>query len=91
MATVVQMVVPNNTDCNSSPMHAKEFQMLSAENPEIDMEGVEEFVDVPTDVHPIEVSCGTSYCCCCLFRSICDEVSENNSRNEGSITAYCYS
>lgn len=63
MATVVTMV----EDCaNSSPMHAKEFQMLS-ENPEIDMEDVEEFVDVPTDVHPIEVSCGTSYSISCYL------------------------
>ena len=64
---------PNNV--SSSPMHTKEFQILSESTVDpvvitgdtltfefIETEGeVVEFVDVPTDVHPIsEVSCGTS-------------------------------
>lgn len=46
-----------------SPIHTKEFQTLSdTANLELQIEDEqqEEYVDVPTDVHPIEVSCGTS-------------------------------
>lgn len=45
-----------------SPIHTKEFQTLSESAAlalQIEPEE-EEYVDVPTDVHPIEVSCGTS-------------------------------
>lgn len=47
-----------------SPIHTKEFQTLSdsANLDLIEAETEAEYVDVPTDVHPIadEVSCGTS-------------------------------
>lgn len=48
-----------------SPVHTKEFQTLSDTTTDLELiqesaTEVEEYVDVPTDVHPIEVSCGTS-------------------------------
>ena len=56
-----------------SPMHAKEFQTLSESTLDTNfieaslIDEVVEFVDVPTDVHPIvEVSCGTSCCPLCF-------------------------
>ena len=61
------------TSC--SPMHdAKEFQTLSESTLDTNfieaslIDEVVEFVDVPTDVHPIvEVSCGTSCCPLCFM------------------------
>ena len=59
------------TGLTNSPMHTKEFQTLSESTNFIEasaiVEEIVEFVDVPTDVHPIvEVSCGTS-CCPLLY------------------------
>ena len=58
------------TGLTNSPMHTKEFQTLSESTNFIEasaiVEEIVEFVDVPTDVHPIvEVSCGTSCCPLC--------------------------
>lgn len=61
------------TGLTNSPMHTKEFQTLSESTLDTNfieaslIDEVVEFVDVPTDVHPIvEVSCGTSCCPLCF-------------------------
>ena len=66
------VAVTTTDEISNSPMHTKEFQTLSdttVQHEEVilmaDEDVEEEFVDVPTDVHPIEVSCGTS--CHCLL------------------------
>ena len=69
--SVAIAVVEDPANISNSPMHTKEFQILSESTLDVAAAAAEfvesteaeivEFVDVPTDVHPLyEVSCGTS-------------------------------
>ena len=75
------MVTAGIVEDQPSPMHTKEFQTLSVnlDGHEVELQAAGlniddidspiliQYVDVPTDVHPIvEVSCGTSCCPLCF-------------------------